>query len=145
MTWMRANLCAMLTILCLAAGERGVLAADAPLRAPDPLDGLRFAGMTGEKGKGDHHPDTITFKDGVFRSLDCEEWGFGAAPYTVEKKGDALHFTSTLLSPKRGRLEWKGTIVGGKATATFRWKHERWYWNIDREYWFEGTRQVGPR
>ena len=145
MTLMRANLCALLAVLCLALGEWAALAADPPFRAPDLLDGLRFAGMTGEKGKGDHHPDTITFKDGVFRSLDCENWGFGPAPYTVEKRGDALYFTSTLLSPKRGRLEWKGKIAGAKATATFRWKHERWYWNIDREYWFEGTRQTGKR
>ena len=131
---------ATLSLLIITAAAS--VAADAPSAKIDPLDGMRFAGQTGEKGKGDHHPDTITFKDGVFRSLDCEEWGFGPAPYTVEKKGDVLHFTSTLLSPKRGRLEWKGKIIGGKATATFRWKHERWYWNIDREYWFEGTRQA---
>ena len=120
-------------------------AADSSSHGLDPLDGQRFEGMTGEKGKGDHHADTITFKNGVFRSLDCENWGFEPASYTVEKRGDALHFTSTLLSPKRGRLEWKGTIIDGKATATFRWKHERWYWNIDREYWFEGTPKTAQR
>lgn len=145
MTSMHAKLCALLTIACIATFHASALAADAPLRAPDPLDGLRFEGMTGEKDKGDHHPDTITFKNGVFRSLDCENWGFGPASYTVEKNGDAYHFQSTLMSPKRGRLEWKGKIVDGKATATFRWKHERWYGNIDREYWFEGARQTGKR
>ena len=120
-------------------------AAETPSATMALLDGSRFVGQTGEKGKGDHHADTITFKNGMFRSLDCENWGFGAASYSVEKKGDVLHFTSTLRSPERGRLEWKGQIVDGKATATFRWRHERWYWNIDREYWFEGEREAARR
>lgn len=128
-------------MLCAA----GTVTAAATVSAADALDGLRFAGQTGEKGKRDHHADTITFKDGVFRSLDCENWGFGPAPYTVEERGGAYHFRSTLLSPKRGRLEWTGKIVGDKATATFRWRHERWYWTIDREYWFDGTRPAGER
>lgn len=136
---------AVLAAAFVATTTATLSAADAPSHATDPLDGMQFEGLTGEKGKSDHHPDTITFKNGVFRSLACEDWGFGPASYTVEKKGDALHFGSTLLSPKRGRLEWKGKIVGDKATATFRWRHERWYWTIDREYWFEGTRQAGNR
>jgi hypothetical protein len=135
---------AMLFIAAVAAvattGAAGV-----PSSKARALDGSRFAGQTGEKGKGDHHEDTITFENGLFRSLDCENWGFGAGSYTVEKKGDAYHFRSTLLSPGRGSLEWTGKIVGDKASATFRWTHERWYWTIKRDYWFEGTRQAGKR
>lgn len=132
-------------VVGLATAITAASAADAPLRAADPLDGLSFEGLTGEKGKGDHHQDTITFKKGVFRSLDCENWGFGPASYTVEKKGDAYHFRSTLMSPNRGRLEWRGKIVGDKASGTFRWIHERWYWTIKRDYWFEGTRRADKR
>ena len=134
--------CARVILVAMLLTGTAAFAADVPSRGHDPLDGLQFKGMTGEKGKGDHHADTITFKNGMFRSLDCENWGFGAASYTVEQKGDVLHFQSVLRSPKRGRLEWIGKVVDGKATATFRWKHERWYWNIDREYWFEGARQA---
>ena len=118
-------------------------AANTPESEHDALDGLQFKGETGEQGKGDHHEDTITFKDGQFRSLDCENWGFGPAPYSVKKEGDSYHFSATLLSTDRGRLEWKGTITGDTAQATFRWLHERWYWNIDRQYWFKGTRHTG--
>ena len=106
---------------------------------------MQFSGLTGEKGKGDDHKDTITFSNGMFRSLDCESWGFGPAAYTVVKVGAAYHFESTLTSPDRGTLKWTGKIIGDKATATFRWNHERWYWSIERDYWFEGTRQTGPR
>ena len=118
-----------------------VFAADAPTSKPNALDGLRFIGETGEQGKGVHHEDTITFKDGEFRSLDCEDWGFGPAAYTVKQDGESFHFSATLLSPDRGTLEWQGTITGDTATANFRWLHERWYWTIDRKYWFKGTRQ----
>lgn len=127
--------CTFLVIVNIAA-----FAADAPTSKNDPLDGLQFKGETGEQGKGDHHEDTITFKDGQFRSLDCESWGFGPAPYSVKKEGDTYHFSATLLSPKRGRLEWKGTITGDTAEGNFRWLHKRWYWTIDRQYWFKGTR-----
>lgn len=104
------------------------------------LDGTRFKGVTGEQGKGKDHEDTISFEDGMFRSLDCEGWGFGPAPYRVEKVGDTYHFTATLSSPERGRLEWQGVVTGDAAEATFHWRHERWYWDIDRQYWFKGTR-----
>lgn len=117
--------------------------ADAQTSKHDPLDGLQFKGETGERGKGDHHQDTISFKDGQFRSLDCENWGFGPAPYTVRKDGESYHFSATLLSPDRGKLEWKGTVTGETAEAGFRWLHKRWYWNIDRQYWFKGTRHAG--
>lgn len=130
--------CAFLVIANIAA-----FAADAPKSTHDVLDGLQFKGETGEQGKGDHHEDTITFKDGQFRSLDCESWGFGPAPYSVKKEGDSYHFSATLLSPNRGKLEWKGTITGDTAEGNFRWLHKRWYWTIDRQYWFKGTRHPG--
>lgn len=115
-------------------------AADPPVSNEHALDGLQFKGKTGEKGKGDHHSDTITFENGHFRSLDCENWGFGAAPYSVTKDGESHLFRSVLRSSERGTLEWQGIITGDTATATFHWLHERWYWDIDRHYWFEGTR-----
>ncbi len=108
------------------------------------LNGKQFVGETGEQGKGDHHADTIVFKDGKFRSLDCENWGFGPAPYSVEQRGETYSFASTLVSPHLGTLEWKGTIAGDKANGTFRWTHKRWYGTIRRDYWFKGTRSPGP-
>lgn len=104
------------------------------------LDGLKFTGRAGEQGKGDHHDETIGFEGGLFRSPRCEKWGFRPAHYTVKKEGDSYHFAATLTSSDRGTLEWRGTVKGGEATATFRWIEKRWYSNIDRQYWFKGTR-----
>lgn len=101
---------------------------------------MRFVGETGEQGKGDHHADTILFTDGNFRSLDCESYGFGPAPYVAERQGETFTFRSTLVSPDLGTLEWKGTIIGDTANGTFRWTKKRWYGTIIRDYWFKGTR-----
>ena len=139
---MPAFLRSMLAVAFLAASAATASTGDAPSQVADPLNGLRFSGPAGEKGKGNHHKDTIMFGNGMFRALNCENWGFGAGPYTVEKSGAAYHFRATLTSPNKGKLEWTGTIVGDKANATFRWTHERWYWTIRRDYWFEGTRQA---
>ena len=142
---MPAFLRSMLVIASLSAAVASSSAADDPSRVAGPLDGLRFTGQAGEKGKGNHHKDAIMFTNGVFRALNCENWGFSAGRYTVEKKGDAYHFKSTLMSPDRGKLEWTGEIVGDRAIATFRWTHERWYSTIRRDFWFEGTRLAGER
>ena len=118
--------------------EIPLIYADMQLPEQDLIGGLQFQGQTGELGKGDHHQDTITFKNGQFRSLDCEEWGFGPASYKYMREGDSIHFSATLPSPDRGTLEWNGTIKGEVAEAEFRWRHQRWYGNIDRRYWFKG-------
>lgn len=132
---------AIFTLLISLAAS--VVNADPQPLKEDPLHGMAFEGETGEQGKGDHHLDTITFDNGEFRSLDCEEWGFGPAPYQFEKVGDEIRFSATLPSPERGTLEWKGIIKGNHAEAEFRWQHKRWYGDIDRHYWFKGTRERG--
>ena len=121
------------------------LASEPEQSQSNSLDGSEFVGETGEQGKGDHHPDTIVFTDGKFRSLDCENWGFGPAPYSVERDGEAYRFSSTLVSSDLGTLEWKGTITGDKANGTFRWTHKRWYGTIKRDYWFKGSRRTGQQ
>ena len=127
------SLCTFLVIAPIAA-----FAADGPTPGKNALDGLRFKGEIGQQGKGDHQEDTIFFEDGRFRSLGCEKWGFSPASYSVKKEGESYHFSATLQSPDKGTLEWKGTITGDKAKANFRWLKKRWYWTIDRQYWFKG-------
>lgn len=128
------------TMVFLVVLHVAAFATESPASNSHALDGLQFSGQTGEKDKGDHHSDTITFDGGMFRSLDCENWGFGPAPYSVHKDGEKHVFRAVLRSADRGTLEWQGVITGDRAIATFHWRHERWYWNIDRHYWFEGTR-----
>ena len=114
-------------------------AADDPKPTSNALDGMQFVGETGEQGKKANNPDTISFEGGIFSSTSCERHGFGPAPYSVVKQGDTYKFSATLVSSDTGTLEWQGTIIGNTADATFRWKHKRWFWTIDRDYWYKGT------
>ena len=105
------------------------------------LDGMRFVGPTGAAGKGADHEDVVVFADGMFRSAQCEKFGFGASSYTATDRDGVVHFTAATTSPTSGKLEWQGRIDGDSVEATFLWTKERWYWNIRREYWFKGSRQ----
>lgn len=129
----------LVCIFCLIANKTG-LTAETTSSMNKALDGMKFVGETGEQGKKSNNPDTITFEAGKFRSTSCEGHGFGPAPYTVEKQGDTYMFSATLTSSDTGTLDWTGTIIGGKLEASFRWKHKRWFWNIERDYWYKGTR-----
>jgi len=130
-----AHLVLVCTISILA--NIAAFAADTSNPMSKALDGMEFVGETGEQGKGKDHPDTIFFEDGKFVSRHCVR--FIPGPYSVEKQDDTYKFSSTMVSPDRGALEWKGTIIGNKINATYRWKHKRWFWTIERDYWYKGT------
>ena len=51
------------------------------------LDGKTFVVETGEKGKSGGDKDTLTFKDGNFRSAGCDRYGFGDGAYTSTVNG----------------------------------------------------------
>ena len=135
------RLSAYLVLFCTFSmfANTTVFAAEISNPMSKALDGMQFVGQTGEQGKGDHHADTISFEEGIFSSTSCERFGFGPGPYSVVKQGDTYKFSATLVSSDTGTLEWQGTIIGNTADATFRWKHKRWFWTIDRDYWYKGT------
>lgn len=127
----------LLTASSIVADTRA-FAVDEIKPTSNVLDGMRFVGETGEEGKDANNPDTISFEAGVFHSSSCEVLGFGPGTYSVEKRGDGYKYSATLVSADKGTLEWNGTITGNTAVATVRWQHKRWFWNIDRNYWYKG-------
>jgi hypothetical protein len=56
------------------------------------LDGKKFIGPTGEKGKKVHHEDILKFSGGKFTSPECFQYGFKGGLYTATIEGDAIHF-----------------------------------------------------
>ncbi len=134
------RLLAYLVLFCTFSmfANTTVFAAEISNPMSKALDGMQFIGQTGEQGKGEDHADTISFEGGKFQSRHCVR--FVPGPYSVEKHGDIYKFSSTMVSTDRGALEWKGTITGNKVIATYRWKHNRWFWSIERDYWYKGTR-----
>jgi len=104
------------------------------------LDGKTFFGPTGEKGKEAKGEDELRFYNGMLFSVGCADWGFAESDYTARVEGNGIHFESVTLSPKHGKIVWKGTVQGDKIDATYVWTKERWYWkDAHQEKWFKGT------
>jgi hypothetical protein len=82
------------------------------------LDGRSFHGVFIERGKTSGDADTVTFKDGRFRSSACDQYGYSDAPYKVTSAGDSMRFETETQSPKYGKLLWNGTVRNGKLDAT---------------------------
>jgi len=90
--------------------------------ADDSLDGKTFSVKINEHGKdGEVRNDTITFKDGTFLSTDCEQYGFGAAPYEHRSNDGVTLFITSTKSEKEGEIQWEGKVEGDKISGTMIW------------------------
>ncbi len=93
------------------------------------LDGKTFVIQEGEKGKEAKGEDTLVFQDGKFRSVGCEKYGFGDAPYTTNVQGDTITFVADTTSEKKGKMHWEGTVQGDRIEVTYVW--------VDRSHWYK--------
>ena len=82
------------------------------------LDGRTFQGVFLERGKTSGDADTLTFKDGRFRSSACDRYGYSDAVYKTSGTPENMSFEAETQSAKYGKLLWNGTIRGGKLDAT---------------------------
>lgn len=103
------------------------------------LDGKKFAGPTGEKGKKTHHEDVLSFDNGMFSSSACIPLGFKEGPYTARVEDDTIYFHAKTMSPTHGKIMWRGTLKGNTLDVHYNWIKKRWLWTISIEYWFKGT------
>ena len=62
--------------------------------------------------------DTLSFKDGRFRSSACDPYGYGDGAYTATQSGEAIAFEAETESPQYGKLLWKGTVRGPRLDGT---------------------------
>jgi hypothetical protein len=123
------------TIVALSFANR----LEAVSAASGILDGKKFVGLTGEKGKKVHHEDVLSFGDGIFTSSACYQYGFKGGPYTATVEGDSIHFQAETISPTHGKMVWQGTLKDGTLEVDYSWTKERWLWTTHREYWFKGS------
>ena len=127
---------AIATVLAAAIAAPGLAA---PSHASGMLDGKAFAGESGEQGKAADSKDTLVFHDGKLHSTACDAYGFDEGAYTAQARAGATEFTATTVSPKEGRIEWKGTVRSGdRIDGTFTWTRAR---QKPIAYWFQGTLQ----
>jgi len=90
--------------------------------ADDSLDGKTFSVKITEHGKdGEARDDEIIFKDGTFFSTDCEQYGFGSAPYEYRTKDGTTLFITSATSEKEGEIQWEGKVEGDQISGTSIW------------------------
>lgn len=116
----------------------GILICIIPIasHAANELDGKSYSVTVNEKGKTDGATqDILIFDNGTFFSTDCEQYGFKAAPYNSESKGNQIKFNSTIQSSNEGKNEWQGIVEGDNISGSFIWTKEA---QKPIEYKFEG-------
>jgi len=100
----------------------------------ESLDGKSFLGQMGQQGSEKGNPDEFIFKEGKFRSIACNPYGFGDAPYTASANEDMMTFEAETHSPTDGVMQWKGTVTGEKIEGTATWLKPG---AAPVEYWFK--------
>lgn len=107
------------------------------------LDGMTFASELGPADKPANVEDLLVFENGMFVSKECERrCGYAPAPYFVRSVGAKTEFISeTKCLGNDATIVWRGTVdeENGTIKGMFTWTSERWYWTIEKEFWFEGT------
>jgi len=118
------------------------IGAETPKAAPPAsqlaLDGRTFRVEAFEKGKK-VFDDRLVFKDGTFFSEGCRKFGFSESPYYVRMEGDQIQFLAETVSPTHGTMVWKGAVKKNRIDGGFRWRKERWYWTVLRNFDVKGT------
>ena len=82
------------------------------------LDGRNFGGVVLKCGETSGDADTLTFKDGRFRSSACDPYGYGDGPYTATRSGEAIAFEAETEGAQYGKLLWKGVVRGPRLDGT---------------------------
>jgi len=83
-----------------------------------PLDGRRFDGVVLECGKTAGDADTLTFEGGRFRSSACDRYDYGDGAYTATAAAGEIAFEAETISPKYGKLLWRGVVRGPRLDGT---------------------------
>jgi hypothetical protein len=108
----------MKTATAAAAVAFAAAAAFPAFAENNALDGRKFEGVFIERGKTSGDADTLVFKNGRFRSVACDQYGYSDAAYRTSSLGDMTRFEAETESAKYGKLLWTGVVRGGKLDAT---------------------------
>ena len=88
------------------------------------LDGNTFIVDMKEVGKEESYKDTLIFTGGTFRSTGCDQYGFAPASYAAADKNGMVTCNATAVSEKEGKMDWSGSVQGGKIQGQATWTKE---------------------
>ncbi|MBP7147937.1 MAG: hypothetical protein KBD01_10360 [Acidobacteria bacterium] len=105
--------------------------------AAGPLDGSQFKGELGQQGQGKLADEVVSFRDGKLHSVALESYSFWDAEYKATTEGGTTKFEATSISPREGRVQWKGSISGNALEAKLVWTHGT---KTPQEYYVKATK-----
>ena len=103
------------------------------------LDGKVFVGQYSEKHKRAIKEDELRFMNGEFRSFSYGQKGFNEAVYTAIAEEDKIYFEAETVSPKQGKIKWRGIVHGDSIEVNYRWSKKGWLSDSEKDYSFNGT------
>lgn len=104
------------------------------------LDGKSFTGELGHLGQPALTKDVFVFEDGLFTSKECERrCGYTKGAYWMRLAGDRVQFKAeTPCLKSDATIVWTGVVEDDRVEGTFTWTSRRWYWTIEKVFWFKG-------
>jgi len=132
--------CSAVGITHLWAGEKQPALSPITSSQIFTLDGKTFSGELGLLGEPASSTDLLAFNDGMFISKECErKCGYTEGIYWVRPIDDGIEVLSeTPCLEADATIVWRGVVKGNKIEGTFTWTSVRWYWTIEKEFWFNG-------
>ena len=104
------------------------------------LDGKVFVGQYSENHKrGAVKEDELRFMNREFQSIVYGQRGFNEGVYTDRAEEDKIYFEAKTVSPKRGKIKWRGIVHGESIEVNYRWSKKGWLSDTERDYSFNGT------
>jgi len=102
------------------------------------LDGKIFVGQSEEKHRRGVSEDELRFKNGEFHSIGYGQKGFSEGIYTARAEADKIYFEAETVSPKKGRIKWRGIVHKDSIEVNYRWSKKGWLSDTKRDYVFKG-------
>ena len=103
------------------------------------LDGKIFIGRYREKHKRVVTEDELKFMNGEFHSVGYGQKGFNGGVYKASLEADGIYFEAETVSPKNGKIKWRGIVRGDSIEVNYQWSKRGWLSDTKKDYLFNGT------
>lgn len=103
------------------------------------LDGKVFVGQYRENHKNAVKEDKLSFINGEFYSVGFGQRGFDEGVYEASVEADKIYFEAETVSPKRGKIKWRGIIHGDSIEVKYRWSKKGWLSDTVKDFSFNGN------
>jgi hypothetical protein len=102
------------------------------------LDGKVFVGQSIETHKRAFEEDELRFANGQFYSIVYGQKGFNECVYTARAEEDKIYFEAENVSPKQGKIKWRGIVHGDAIEVSYHWAKKGWLNDTEKDYSFNG-------